>query len=156
MARTKRSELLGKTEKRIVGGGRVVWDDNPFLAVINKNMAPKLRKSANIVANIARDNVPISDPGRERKRYARRKGKSDKKKRTGKYKKSWQERKPGSLLKSIKVVKSKYKDGGYLVKVGGRDTYYWFFVEYGTSKMYPTWFMAKALRTAKSRLRGLF
>jgi HK97 gp10 family phage protein len=137
MAREKK--LLGKSDKRLPGGGRVKWDDRAFLAVINKSMAPKLKKSANIVADIARDDVPIGQIRRAATQFA-----------------SWKGRKPGSLLKSIKVVKSKFKDGGYLVKVGGHDTYYWFFVEYGTSEMYPRWFMRGALRKAKARLRSIF
>jgi HK97 gp10 family phage protein len=139
MARKRKDSLLGKSDKRIPGGGRVVWNDNPFLAEINKKMAPKLRQSANIVANIARDEVPIGQIMRAASQFA-----------------SWKGRKPGSLLKSIKVVKSKFKDGGYLVKVGGPDTFYWFFVEYGTSNMYPQWFMSKAIRKSRGRLRGIF
>jgi HK97 gp10 family phage protein len=64
----------------------------------------------------------------------------------------------GKLRKSIKVEKSKFKDGGYLVKVGGHEdrTYYWFFVEYGTVDMLPTWFMRWAIRQAKAKIRRLF
>ena len=45
--------------------------------------------------------------------------------------KSWGERSPGKLRDSIRVSKSKYKDGGWLVIIGGRDTYYWTFLEWG-------------------------
>lgn len=131
--------LLGKIDKRLPGGARVAWDDRAFLKVINKAMSPKLEKAANITANIARQDVPIGAIQRAASKY-----------------KSWKGRKPGSLLKSIKVRKSRFKDGGYIVSVGGRDTYYWYFVEYGTSKMGAQKFMRNAIKKAKYRIRGLF
>lgn len=130
-------DLLGKREKIIGPGARIDWDDRKLKLVISKAMNSKLRMAANVVANIARQEVPEGTIARS----------------AGKFK-SWQGRKPGSLKASIKVKKSKYKDGGWLVHVGGRDTYYWFFVHYGTHQTYPNWFMAKALRKAKARLRG--
>ena len=46
--------------------------------------------------------------------------------------KTWTARKSGSLRKSIRVEKSKYKDGGYAVVAGNRDVFYASFVELGT------------------------
>jgi len=131
------NKLLGKSDKRLPSGGRVKWNDNPLLAEINKTMSPVLKKSADVLAGIAKDEVPVGKIDRAATKFA-----------------SWKGRKGGSLKKSIKVVKSKFKDGGYLVKVGGRDTFYWFYVHYGTSTQYPTWFMWRALTKAKSRIKG--
>ena len=39
--------------------------------------------------------------------------------------------KPGSLRDSIKVRKSKYKDGGYVVSAGNKEVFYASFVEMG-------------------------
>jgi hypothetical protein len=44
----------------------------------------------------------------------------------------WQTRRPGRLRDSARVGKSKFKDGGYLVFVGGRVPYYAYWVERGT------------------------
>jgi HK97 gp10 family phage protein len=121
----------------IAGGGRVVWNPRPLQAVIDKAVAPALKKSAELVARLARQEVPVGTVTRAATKFA-----------------SWKGRKPGDLKKSIKVKKSQFKDGGYIVMVGGRDTYYWFFVHYGTHVTYPNWFMTRALRMAKARMGG--
>lgn len=49
--------------------------------------------------------------------------------------KSWKTRAPGRLKRSVRMAKSKYKDGGYLVlagRYGGSLPYYAYWVEYGT------------------------
>ena len=40
----------------------------------------------------------------------------------------------GDLVNSIRVKKSKYKDGGYVVLTGGGGTFYWRWVHYGANK----------------------
>lgn len=46
--------------------------------------------------------------------------------------KSWQSRYPGKLKESIKMYRSKYPDGGFIVVAGDKDAYYARFVELGT------------------------
>jgi len=46
--------------------------------------------------------------------------------------KQWQTRRPGRLRSSIRMAKSKFRDGGYIVLVGGRLPYYAYWVEKGT------------------------
>lgn len=133
------AKLLGHKTKQLPNGGRVDWDDRLFYKVVNKRMGTKLKKLANIVADDARGNVPIGDIERAATTF-----------------KSWAGRKPGNLLRSIQVRKSRFIDGGYIVRVGGRDTYYWFFVEYGTSKMRPYAFMRNAVKRSKHRARWIF
>jgi len=137
MARGRGLDLLGKHEKRLSNGAHIKWDDRELQVDISKAMNSKLKTAANMVASIARQEVPVGKITRA----------------AGKFK-SWQGRKPGSLKSSIRVKKSRFKDGGWIVTVGGRDTYYWFFVHYGTHQMYPSWFMSRALHKARSRLRG--
>jgi HK97 gp10 family phage protein len=139
MARSRGTDLLGKKEKMLGPGAKIEWDDRQLAIEINKSMNSKLRSSAEIVADYARANINDGKIKRAATQFA-----------------SWKGRKPGSLRKSVKVVKSKFKGGGWLVKVGGHDTYYWFFVEYGTSKMAPQHFMRDALRDAKARIRARF
>ena len=131
------TDLLGRKDKRLPGGARIKWDDRKLEAIINITMDKKLKTAANVVSGIARKNVPVSKITRAAGQF-----------------KSWKARKPGSLKRSIRVKRSKYKGGGWLVHVGGSDTFYWFFVEYGTHQMYPNWLMRKSLRKARSRLRG--
>lgn len=45
--------------------------------------------------------------------------------------KTWTARKPGSLKNSIKLYKSKYEDGGWIVMAGSFDVFYASFVELG-------------------------
>ena len=46
--------------------------------------------------------------------------------------KSYQSRYPGRLKSTIRIEKSKFKDGGYLVWMGSDLAYYSRFIEYGT------------------------
>ena len=46
--------------------------------------------------------------------------------------KHWQTRRPGRLRSSARMAKSKFKEGGYIVLVGGRLPYYAYWVERGT------------------------
>lgn len=65
---------------------------------------------------------------------------------------TWKARKPGSLRKSIRVEKSKYKDGGYIVLAGNYDVFYASFVELGTKSW---WARGRTLKRGKTgRVRG--
>lgn len=55
----------------------------------------------------------------------------------------WRTRRPGRLRASIRKYKSKFKDGGYVVFVGGRLTYYAYWVERGTIFTYKQKFGRK-------------
>jgi len=46
--------------------------------------------------------------------------------------KSYTSRTPGRLKRSIRIGKSKFKDGGFLVLAGGKIPYYAYWVERGT------------------------
>jgi hypothetical protein len=46
--------------------------------------------------------------------------------------KAWKTRSPGRLKRSIRMAKSKFKGGGYLVFAGGAIPYYAYWVEHGT------------------------
>ena len=70
---------------------------------------------------------------------------------------SWKSSKPGRLKNSIKVYKSKYKDGGYIVIAGNYDAFYARFVELGTPGLIMKREGKAYLRTpipAKRFLRG--
>lgn len=132
-------DLLGKKERMLGNGARIEWNDRQLSIDIAKNMNTNLKQDAELVAKYAREEVPVGKIKRAASKF-----------------KSWAGRKPGKLRDSIKVYKSRYKDGGYIVMVGGYDTYYWFFVEYGTSKMHPRPFMRNALKKTKYRIKGIF
>jgi len=42
--------------------------------------------------------------------------------------------KTGALVNSIRVKKSKFEGGGYIVLTGGKDTFYWRWIHYGANK----------------------
>lgn len=64
-------------------------------------------------------------------------------KKTYTHGKQWQTRRPGRLRSSARVAKSKFKDGGYIVLVGGRLPYYAYWVERGTIFTYKQKFGRK-------------
>ena len=116
---------------------RFEWEKiEKTLGWVNKETGPLLKAAAERVAVDARNNVPKGtiSHGAYKIGY--------KSKRTGRRKRSvgasWTARKAGSLQESIRVGKSKFVRGGYLVYVGGIangiDTYYWKFVELGAPK----------------------
>lgn len=62
----------------------------------------------------------------------------------------------GKLKESIKVSKSRFKDGGHVVSMGGGDLYYGSFVELGASGKPAKPFMRPALAKNKPRIRKMF
>jgi HK97 gp10 family phage protein len=63
----------------------------------------------------------------------------------------------GKLLASIRVKKSKFEKGGYIVLVGGKETFYWRWVEFGadpnTIKKSRTALGAKRIGTQRKPLK---
>ena len=63
----------------------------------------------------------------------------------------------GELLASIRVKKSKFEKGGYIVLVGGKETFYWQWVEFGadpnTIKKARTALGAKRIGTQRKPLK---
>ena len=95
----------------------IKWYDRELLAEL-KPLLNKLEKAAaRRILAAAKRRCPVWD-GEGRKISA-----SDK---------SWKKREPGSLKKSLRIVPSKYKDGGYAVVAGNYDVFYASFVELGT------------------------
>ena len=64
--------------------------------------------------------------------------------------------KTGALKKSIRVSKSKFKDGGHIVSMGGGDQYYGSFVELGAAGKSAHPFLRPALARNKGKIRKMF
>jgi len=93
---------------------RIEWNDESVIRAIEGAVKVATKEGAKKVAATARRLCPVEKTGKQDK---------------------WGNR-PGSLKASIRVEKSKFKNGGYLVKVGGKgawgDPFYAPFVELGT------------------------
>ena len=133
---------------------KLEWNDEEVLRDIGKITAKVTKEGAKKVMRDARRYCPVEKTG-----------KADK----------WGNR-PGSLRASIRIQKSKFKGGGYLVVAGGKgswgDPFYAPFVELGTpGTTYQTRapkrsgarlavqahpFIRKALARNKRRIRQMF
>ena len=75
---------------------------------------------------------------------------------------TWKARKRGALRDSIRAVRSKYRDGGWIVMAGNYDVFYAAFVELGTpGRQIPkNPFLRRPLerekRTFRKKLKGIF
>lgn len=90
---------------------RLEWNDKEVIMEVNKALEKAAKRGAEITASQARQRCPVGSFERDAK--------------------SWKRRSPGSLRDSIGVVKSRYKNGGYLVVAGDFYTYYAKWVELG-------------------------
>jgi len=63
--------------------------------------------------------------------------------------------KTGALRRSIKAKKSKFKNGGAIVTVGGGEQYYASFIEFGTSKMAATPFLRPAIEMSRAKAKRI-
>ncbi len=123
---------------------KLEWNENRVKAAVDKNMGRWSKRSAMILANEARRQTRVGRVFRSTKPNQ----------------KEWQGRSPGSAKRSIRVVKSKFKKGGYLVVAGGYKTYYYNWLEAGAPKhkggplamQEP---IRKAGRRLKHRLRNM-
>lgn len=120
------------------------WQGAKVKRKVDMSMQRWAKRSAMMVANEARRNTPVGRVFRS----------------AGAGQKQWQARTPGSARRSIKVKKSRFKNGGYLVYAGGYQTYYYRFLELGAPKhkggplamQEP---IRKAGRRLKHRLRNM-
>ena len=100
----------------------------------------RLEAAAEIIAELARKKVPVGT-------ITRKIGKS------GKY---WTERTPGSLRRSIRVVKlHDSKARNVRVYAGNSKVYYARMVEFGTAKKAARPFLRPALNANKSKIRSI-
>ena len=98
-------------------GIEIKWYDRELLRELSPLLEKMEAAAARRIAAAARRRCPVWD-GEERQ--------------IGPADKSWKARKRGALRDSIRVSKSKYKGGGYLVFAGNYDVFYASFVELGT------------------------
>ena len=66
--------------------------------------------------------------------------------------KSWKSRKPGTLKRTIRARKSKFKNGGWIVSAGSNDAFYAGFVELGTKRMSAKPYLRPALHVERHKL----
>ena len=117
------------------------WMGNKVSKAIRDALDEVLRETAEVVEDKAKMYCPVLG-----EKYLKGIAVS------GKYKgKKWTARKPGALRDSIITKKSKYKKGGYIVRAGGRDTFYASYVDLGTYKMQGTAFLRKATKEAQPK-----
>ena len=113
------------------------WMGNKVSKAIRDALDEVLRETAKVVEDKAKMYCPVMG---EKYRRGIPKGA-----------KSWAARKPGALRDSIIMKKSKYKKGGYIVRAGGKDTFYARFVELGTYKMQGRPFLRQATKEAQPK-----
>ena len=115
------------------GTAKVEWNSKAIIELMRQvTTEQEMTTAKRIWANAIR-NVPIGKYGRYR--YMKRRDPLIRRgsKRKHGIKKDWMRRSAGTLMKSIKRVSSKYKEGGQLVWTGNeRLAYYAHFVEFGT------------------------
>lgn len=129
---------------------RIIWHDDlltdrsGLLSEIKRESDKTCKKAAHIYMRAAKAACPV---GKVERQIAAAAGKS------------WGIRRPGNLRESIRVAKSRYKDGGWLVLIGGYDTYYWSFVEWGTWHIPDSYkyrnFMLKTFKKVKHMMGSL-
>ena len=95
---------------------RVDWDSRTVISKVDKAVKAASKKGADLVALDAKHNCPVGEFEKSSK---------------GGFALDWKQRKPGTLRDSIKVQKSRFKGGGYIVKAGGYMAYYAQWVELG-------------------------
>lgn len=98
---------------------KIVWNSKKIIDEINAKKEIAAKKIAAQIKKSAQELCPVGEWERNVAAKGRYKGKS------------WTARKPGTLKKSIRYKKSKYKDGGCIVTAGGLDAFYASFVELG-------------------------
>ena len=64
--------------------------------------------------------------------------------------------KTGAARNSIEALKSKYKDGGYIIKGGGGDEYYFTYLELGSVRHTPVAPLRKSLQKNKRKIKEIF
>jgi HK97 gp10 family phage protein len=113
------------------------WNPQKFDVEFIRAGMDRLSKAAELIAGSARARCPVGTVSR---------GKG-----TGK---RWTERIPGSLKKSIRVVRLKDSDARNVrVYAGNYEVYYAGMVEYGTAKSRPQPFLRPALNGNKENIR---
>lgn len=117
-----------------LGKAKVEWNSKAIIDLMRQITVEQEQSSAKRVWAEAIRNVPIGKYGRYR--YPKRRVpliRRGKQKGHGVVKKDWQIKRAGTLMKSIKRFKSKFREGGTLVWTGNeRIAYYAHFVEFGT------------------------
>lgn len=113
---------------------KVVWNSKAILDLMREITDEQENISAQRIWSTAIHLVPKGKYGSYRYEKSRkpliRRGKQ---KGRGVVKKDWQIKRVGTLMRSIKRVSSKFKEGGKLVWVGNeRIAYYAHFIEFGT------------------------
>ena len=91
---------------------RVEWYQERYTRKVRTALEDLSKETADKIADTMKRLVPVGDW--ERKPGA-----------------GWKERKPGTLRDSIRVSRSKYRGGGYVVVAGGYNAYYAKWVELG-------------------------
>jgi len=62
----------------------------------------------------------------------------------------------GRLERSIKAKKSKFKDGGWIVRAGGKGAKQAPLLELGTTRIRPMFYLRHALEDSRTDIRRLF
>ena len=109
-------------------GIEIKWYDRELLRELSPLLEKMEAAAARRIAAAARRRCPVWD-GEERQ--------------IGPADKSWKARKRGALRDSIRVSKSKYNEGGYLVFAGNYDVFYASFVELGTKSWWAKGYTRK-------------
>lgn len=134
---------------------RMEWHDDEILRDVDELVSGVVKEVAEAIAVDAKRRCPVGEF--ERDATWSRPGRSGARIQNA----SWAARRPGTLRDSIKAVKSKFQNGGWIVQAGSWDAFYASFVELGlkTRKKYPRQpYLRPALerngRTFKSKLEG--
>lgn len=115
------------------------WSPQKYDGEFMNASMDRLEAAAEIVATKARQKVPV--------------GTITRKVIGGKY---WTEREPGSLKKSIRVVRKKdSKSRNVWIMAGNKKVFYAKFVEFGTVKKGAQPFLRPALNSSKAEIKSI-
>lgn len=140
----------------------IKWNSQAVINTIREMASFEEQAATNRVFAEAVRNVPIGKYGAYRyPKYRGQQAGRKFKKRGSKYRliAKYKRKNPGSLMRSIKKIESKFQDGGYLVWAGNeqRFIYYAHFIEYGTAFMNRRRgyrFLRKAIDKEKRRFQA--
>jgi len=116
------------------------WNPQKFDGEIMTAAMDRLENAAKVVADAARSRVRVGTIARTGKPNG----------------KEWKDRQPGTLKKSIRVVRLKDdKRRNVRVYAGNYQAFYARFVEYGTAKTKAKPFLRPALNASKAAIQGI-